>query len=163
MKKCTQCGQILSDDTKFCFKCGGSNYEPAEEASGTYQQPSSYQQPVQQPPQPQQSYYTQQPSYQQTPAYQAQPAYQAPGSYDNSQPAKIGTYLLFFLLMLIPIFNIVWLIIVAIGGPKHNKSLSNFVRAALIWGAIIFVVYLILFAILGSFIADFFNSYSIYY
>jgi hypothetical protein len=161
VKKCTQCGQILSDDTKFCFKCGGSNYEQAEETGGSYQQPT-YQQPVQQPPQ--QSYYAQQPSYQPQPTYQAQPAYQASGYNDNTQPAKISTFLVFFLLMLIPIFNIIWLIIVAVGGPSHNKSLTNLVRASLIWAAIMIVLSIILSLILGAFLSDLFSSitYSLY-
>lgn len=157
MKKCTQCGQILNDDTKFCYKCGGSNYEPVAESGETYQQPT-YQQPPQQPAQqsyyaqqpPQQNYYAPQPGYQQP--YQAQP------SYNNDAPATIGTFLIFFLLMLIPIFNIVWLIMVAVGGPRHNKSLTSFARASLIWGAIIFVLYLIVFLVIGASLADMFGG-----
>lgn len=81
VKKCTQCTQILSDDTKFCFMCGAPNFEPVIESEGTYQQPS----------------------FHQTPAYQA-PAYQQP-VFNNTQPATIGNFLIFYLLMLIPIFN----------------------------------------------------------
>lgn len=152
MKKCTQCGQNLSDDTKFCYKCGGANFEAAEETGGTYQQPSQQQPPQQQTPQ----YYSQQP------AYQPQPAYQAGGYKDNTQPAKIGTYLIFFLLMLIPIFNIIWFIIVAVGGPSHNRSLTNFVRASLIWAAIWIVITIILSIVLGSFLSDLFSSFTNY-
>lgn len=139
MKKCTQCGQTLSDDSKFCFKCGGGNFEQVVEG-GTYQQPS-YQQPAYQQP----AY--QQPAYQQQ-AYQ-QPAYQQP-VYDNAEPAKIKDFLIFYLLMLIPIFNIVYYIMVAVGGPKYKVSLTNFVRASLIMGAIVFALYLIFFLIFGA-------------
>jgi hypothetical protein len=174
MKKCTQCGQELSDDTKFCFKCGGSNFEPIEEAAGTYQQP--IQQPPQQVPQqpPQQSYYAQQqpaqpyrqapaqsyqqPASYQQPSYQQPPAYQAQPVYNNNEPVTIGNYLLFFLLMCIPIFNIVYFIIVAVGGPKYKKSLSNFARAGLIWGAIILVIYIVLIIVFGATLFSTFNG-----
>ncbi len=160
MKKCTQCGQTLSDDTKFCFKCGGANFEPIAEAEGTYQQPA-YQQPPQQQP-PQQSYYAQQPAYQQAPAYQQQPAYQAQPVYNNDEPATIGNYLLFYLFMIIPVFNLVYLIITAVGGPTRKKSMTNFARAMLIVWAIAIVLCIIL-GLAGAFSAyrahNFYNSY----
>lgn len=100
----------------------------------------------------------QQPVYQQPP-YQAQPA-------SNSEPAKIKDFLIFYLLMLIPIFNIVYLIIVAVGGPKYNPSLTNYVRASLIWAAIIFVLYIVLILIFGAAFLSLFSgglSYSFGY
>lgn len=128
MKKCTQCGQYQGDDTKFCFKCGSGNFAPIS-SQGAYQQPV-----YQQPP------------------YQAQPA------YTNSEPAKIKDFLIFYLLMLIPIFNIVYLIMVAVGGPKYNPSLTNYVRASLIWAAIIFALYLIIILIFGAAIFSMFGG-----
>ena len=170
MKKCTQCGQSLNDDTKFCFKCGSSNFEPVAETGGTYQQPP--QQTPQQAPQqaPQQSYYAQpvqQPvqSYQQAPAqsyqqpaYQQQPVYQQP-VYNNGEPATIGNFLLFFVIQIVPIFNIIYTIMVAVGGPKYKKSMTNFARAYLIMMAIVIVLYIIIFAVLGASLASMFNSY----
>jgi hypothetical protein len=158
MKKCTQCGQTLNDDVKFCFKCGGGNFEPASEISQpTYQQPT-YQQPTYQ----QQSY--QQPSYQQPTYQRTQPSYQPQQAiYDNNEPATIKDYLLFFLQMLVPIWNIIKMIMVAVGGPKYKKSMTNFVRASLIWGAIIFVLYIILFAIFGSLFYSMFSDFGYYY
>ncbi len=37
MKKCTNCGQTQSDDVKFCYNCGGGDFEAASE-EGAYQQ-----------------------------------------------------------------------------------------------------------------------------
>lgn len=126
MKKCTQCGQYLGDDTKFCFKCGSGNFAPVSN-------PGAYQQPV----------------YQQQP-YQAQ--------VTSSEPAKIKDFLIFYLLMLIPIFNIIYLIMVAIGGPNYKASLTNYVRASLIWAAIITVLYVIILLIFGAAIFSMFGG-----
>ncbi len=135
MKKCTNCGNTATDDIKFCNNCGGTNFEPV--AGGGYQQ-----QPYQQP------------AYQQP--YQ-QPAYQA--GYSNTEPARIKDFIIFFLLMLIPIFNIIYAIIVAVGGPKYNVSLTNFVRAAIIFGLIISAIYVIIFLIVGASIFSMFGGY----
>lgn len=161
MKKCTQCGQLLSEDAKFCFKCGGNSFEQAVEG-GSYQQDANQQTPYQQDANQQASYqqpYQQQASYQQ-PSYQQQPAYQQPYSQQpgfqpqpadkDSEPATIGNFLIFNLLMLIPIFNIIYLIIVAVGGPKYKKTMTNYARASLIWLGIAVVLYIIVFAAVGA-------------
>lgn len=134
MKKCTQCGQTLSEETNFCFKCGGSSFDRVAEEGAEQQQ--TYQQPIYQQP------------------YQAQPV------CDNSEPATIGNFLIFNLLMLIPIFNIVYLIIVAVGGPSRKKSMVNYARASLIWIGIIIVLYIIIFAIVGASMFSIFSSNS---
>ncbi len=78
---CPNCGNQLSDDSKFCDSCGASvveepatQSEPEIKAEPQNQQPQ-YQQPQYQQPQYQQPQY-QQPQYQQ-PQYQ-QPQYQQP-------------------------------------------------------------------------------------
>lgn len=137
MKKCKQCRQNQSDDVKFCANCGGSEFEPAFE-EGAYQ--GAYQQPA-----------YQQPGYQQA-AYQ-QPVYQQPYQqpvYDNTQPATVGNYIVFFLLMLIPIFNLIYMIIVAVGSPTRNKSMTNYARACLIMAAIGIAITIILSIVLGA-------------
>ena len=128
MKRCIQCGQTLTDETRFCFKCGGGNFEPTADAGGY--KPPTYQQPVIN-------------TYIQQPAYQAQPA------YVNNEPATVGNFLIFFLLMLVPIFNLVYLIIVAVGGPRYKRSMTSFARALLIWAAIMIGLYVILILIFG--------------
>ena len=139
MKKCTNCGNTQNDDVKFCYNCGGGDFEQVSEEGAYWQQPPNQQDAYQQPP------------YQQAPYQQSyQQPYQQPVYSNNTEPAKISTFLIFFLLMLIPLFNIVYFIIVAVGGPKYNVSLTNFARASLIWGLIIAAIYIILIIIFGA-------------
>lgn len=146
MKKCTQCNQLLSDEVSVCFKCGGSSFEPAADQPGWQQAPN------QQPPNEQ--FY--QPSYQT--AYE-QPPYR-PNADNSDEPATIGDYLLFTLFMIIPIFNLVYLIMVAVGGPKYKKSMTNYARAMLILWAICLVLVFLLSA-LGAFSAMSYFRYGI--
>jgi hypothetical protein len=158
VKKCTQCSQVLSDETKFCFKCGGAAFEPVADAgSGTYQQPTAPQQTYQQPPV--QTSYQQPP---QQPYYPAQPAYQAQPAYNNTEPATIGDFLLFFLFMIIPIWNIIYFIMLLVGSPKYKRSMVNFARASLIWGAIILAIYIILIIVFGAALFSMFGNLSSY-
>jgi hypothetical protein len=154
VKKCTQCGQTLNDEVKFCFKCGGSNFEPVSDGS---QQP--YQQPTyQQPPYQQQPSY-QQPVYQQPTYQRAQPSYQPQQAmYDNNEPATIKDYLLYMLQTLIPIWGFIKMIIVAVGGPKYKRSLTNFVRASLIFFAVLIVLYIIIAVLFSSLFYNTFND-----
>jgi hypothetical protein len=122
VKKCVQCGQTLNDDNRFCHKCGGSVFE---EDAGSCQQPV-YQQPVYRPP------------------------YQEQAATGNREPATIGDYIVFFLLQLIPIFNIVYTIIVAVGSPSRKVSMTNLARAVLILWAIGLVLVIVL-AVIGTF------------
>jgi hypothetical protein len=142
VKRCIQCGQTLTDETRFCFKCGGGNFEPVAEAGG-YQQPT-YQQPVIN-------------TYIQQPGYQTQPV------YANNEPVTVGNFMIFFLLMLIPVFNIIYLIMVAVGGPRYKRSLTNFVRAAILWGVIIGVLYGLLMLIFGVALVNLFGGGGYYY
>ena len=142
MKRCIQCGQTLTDETRFCFKCGGGNFEPVAEAGG-YQQPT-YQQPVIN-------------TYIQQPGYQVQPG------YVNNEPATVGNFLIFFLLMLVPIFNLIYLIMVAVGGPRYKRSMTSFARAALIWAAIMVGLYIILILIFGAAFLSVFSGGGYYY
>lgn len=133
LKKCTQCGQDLSDDVRFCFRCGGSQFTPAADAAA--------QGPASQPP--------------------YQPLYQ-PAVYQrtvNNEPATIGDYLLFALFMIIPVFNLVYLIVVAVGGPKYKKSMTNYARATLILMAISLAL-LLVFLIIGAFTMRRYTPYS---
>lgn len=134
MKKCTQCGQTLSDETKFCYKCGGSDFENAAESGGG-QQPAqpAYQQPT-----------YQQPVYQQ-PAYQqpAQPAYYQKPVTGSSETVSVGMNFLFLFLASIPLVNIIFAIVIAASSQK--RSYKNLGLAWLIYLAVQIVFGIIIF------------------
>lgn len=86
---CESCGQIISDTSRFCSRCGSSipSWTPPsavdQSAPPTHQQQSPYQQqPYQQPPYQQSPY--QQPPYQQQP-HQQPPPY-AQQNYQQQAP-----------------------------------------------------------------------------
>lgn len=117
MAYCTKCGTQVAEGVKFCTSCGTP--------MGAAQQPQPQ-------PQPQQTY-TQQP-YQQPPYGQPypQPAY-------TEEPISTGSYMLMFLLLMIPIVNLLCLIVWACGG-SNKKNKVNLSRAMLFWmliGAVI--------------------------
>ena len=113
MAYCTKCGTQVAEGVKFCTSCGTP--------MGASQQP-----------QPQQTY-TQQP-YQQPPYGQPypQPAY-------TEEPISTGSYMLMFLLLMIPIVNLLCLIVWACGGSnKKNKvNLSRAMLFRMLIGAVI--------------------------
>lgn len=117
MAYCTKCGTQVAEGVKFCTSCGTP--------MGAAQQPQPQ-------PHPQQTY-TQQP-YQQPPYGQPypQPAY-------TEEPISTGSYMLMFLLLMIPIVNLLCLIVWACGG-SNKKNKVNLSRAMLFWmliGAVI--------------------------
>jgi hypothetical protein len=150
VKRCTQCGQSLSDETKFCFKCGGASFEPVADA-GSYQPPQVQQQPpqVQQPP-PQQSYY-QQPSAQ--PAYNT-PYYQQPNT--SNETVSVGMNFLFLFLMTIPIVGLIYAIVIAASSRK--RSYKNLGIAWLILLAVELVIGLVAFFFVRTALVEFFGG-----
>ena len=138
MAFCTNCGTQVADGVKFCTTCGapmnGGAAQPEPQAQQPQPQPqpqAAQQQQVYQQ-QPQQQAYRQQPyqqPYQQPqPQYQPQPAYQPPYV---EEPISTGDYIGIFLLMMIPLVNLICLIVWACGGCKKvNKR--NLSRAMLV-------------------------------
>lgn len=127
MKRCLRCGRLEQDTAVYCPSCGDSFFEPVPDnpqmdgagpaAGGTGEAPR-YGQP-------------QQPPYQRYGAPYPPPYYKPVA--EKTDPVTVGDFLIFNLLMLIPVFNIVYLIIAAMGGPRFKPSLTNYARAALIW------------------------------
>lgn len=113
MAYCTKCGTQVAEGVKFCTSCGTP--------MGAAQQPQPQ-------PQPQQTY-TQQPPYGQP---YPQPAY-------TEEPISTGSYMLMFLLLMIPIVNLLCLIVWACGGSnKKNKvNLSRAMLFGMLIGAVI--------------------------
>ena len=93
---------------------------------------NQYYQPNQ-PQQPQPQYQPPQPQYQ-PPAYQ-QPVYQQPVYDPTKEVMSVGSYVLMFILLSIPVVNvicwIVWLV-----SPDTNKNKKNYVIANIIIYAI---------------------------
>ena len=137
MAFCINCGKQVPADVKFCTSCGSP-------VTGETEQ-TVRQQPVQSPPQP-----VQQAVAQQTPppvvqpqteyAHQQgytsqtmqQPMQQQSVAIYTEEPITTGGYIGIFLLLMLPLVNMICLIIWACGGcRKVNKR--NMARAMLIW------------------------------
>ena len=73
------------------------------------------------------------------------------------EPISMGEWLVTMLLMLIPCVNIVLMFVWAFSS-KEKKSKSNYFKAALIFAAIVLVLYIILIAIFGVAITSMINS-----
>lgn len=162
---CPKCGTDVAEGAKFCESCGSNIQQgeqnnqnqleehPEQDPSGfkpvqNDQQAYQTQPPVRQP-QTQSSVHSPQP---QTTAYQSRPQ-PAPApqnnTYNNENPNEkpygIGGWLLTFLLMAIPIVNIVMPFVWAFGSGT-NKSKQNFFRAYLIVMVIVIVLTIVLYA-----------------
>jgi heme/copper-type cytochrome/quinol oxidase subunit 2 len=72
----------------------------------------------------------------------------APGTF-SQQSVSVGEWMLTLFLCAIPIVGIVMLFVWAFGSSA-NPNKANWAKAALIWMAIIFVLYLIIFIIFGA-------------
>ena len=70
-----------------------------------------------------------------------------PISKDISQPMSISDWLITYLIMIVPIVNIVMLFIWGFGS-NTNLSKANWAKASLIWMVILFVLYIIVFGII---------------
>ena len=118
MAFCTNCGNRIPDNVKFCTSCCTS----VAEDRATVLSVQSVSQPVQPCVQPQL-----QAAQQPAPVYAAPPAQ----TY-KEEPITTGGYIGIMFLMLIPLINLILLIIWACGGcRKVNKR--NFARAMLVW------------------------------
>ena len=119
-----------------------------QQFNNQYYQPNQPQQPRQ--PQPQ--YQPPQPQYQQ---YQ-QPVYQQPVYDPTKEVMSVGSYVLMFILLSIPVVNvicwIVWLV-----SPDTNKNKKNYVIANIIIYAIsvgVLILAVIVMAALGISLAE---------
>ena len=86
--------------------------------------------------------------------------YSGNGDSAGGEVVSVGSYMLFFFLMVIPVVNIIYIIYQAVAGKK--KNLQNLSRAMLIWWAIgiaIMIVFLVVLNLLGlSFTKSITNS-----
>lgn len=98
--------------------------------------------------------------YQKSVQEQLQYQYREPET-DLEEPISMGEWLVTMLLMLIPCVNIVLMFVWAFSS-KEKKSKSNYFKAALIFAAIVLVLYIILIAIFGVAITSMISSYYAY-
>ena len=94
--------------------------------------------------------------YQKSVQEQLQYQYREPET-DLEEPISMGEWLVTMLLMLIPCVNIVLMFVWAFSS-KEKKSKSNYFKAALIFAAIVLVLYIILIAIFGVAITSMISS-----
>ena len=94
--------------------------------------------------------------YQKSVQEQLQYQYREPET-DLEEPISMGEWLVTMLLILIPCVNIVLMFVWAFSS-KEKKSKSNYFKAALIFAAIVLVLYIILIAIFGVAITSMINS-----
>ncbi|MGI6616225.1 MAG: zinc ribbon domain-containing protein [Dethiobacteria bacterium] len=158
---CEKCGSKLPENAKFCGSCGAKTV-PVEPAVAT----PVHDQPAPPPPPPAQSAaqsYTPpaQPATQgYTPPAQAAaqsytpPAQPATQGYTppvqaaahfgqvESEPLSVGNYIVMFLLMSIPLLNIILLFVWGFGSSV-NRNRKNFARATLIMFAIMLLFWIL--------------------
>lgn len=79
------------------------------------------------------------------------------GFTSNYKPMTIGDWLITFLIQAIPLVGFIMLFVWAFGGGTH-PSKKSWAQASLIFALIMFVLVIIFFAALWSFIGSFFNS-----
>ncbi|MBQ8591936.1 MAG: hypothetical protein IJ485_04205 [Lachnospiraceae bacterium] len=113
-----------------------------------FQPNNTYVEPAQQP-----NMYTEQQPYQQYQQYQ-QPVPQQ----QLEEPMSLGEWMISFLIMMIPCVGLVMMFVWAFSSTE-KKSKSNYFKAQLIWMAIIFVLYLVLFLVMGVSILNLAGSY----
>ena len=80
--------------------------------------------------------------------YYQQNGYQPTQQIDIGEPVTVKEWLLTMLLMLIPVANIILMFVWAFSNTE-KKSKSNYFKAALIWAAVVLVLYIIIFAVVG--------------
>jgi hypothetical protein len=128
---CENCGNRLPDGAKFCGSCGVK--------TGPVQ--PVYKVPAQPSPEPREP----------SPAYTAQQSYAhpRPASYNASihtdaVPLSVGQYIGMYLLMCVPLLNIILLFIWSFGKSVMNPNKKNFARASLILFAVASVLYVVI-------------------
>lgn len=122
---CTNCGNQINDGVKFCTSCGTPIAAPVAE-----------QPPVLPPPQ-------------QTPMYAASPLV----AVYQEEPISTGGYIGIFLLLMLPIVNLILLIVWACGGCRKQGK-ANLARALLVWILIVTVLSGLVFLTVSLFLGD---------
>lgn len=129
---CPNCGNAVEDGMSFCNNCGAGIGAAA---------------PTPPPAAPQAT-----PPPGAAPYYQpAAPQYQYAAATPNTEPLSTGAFIGMFLLMLIPLVNLILLLVWAFG-PNANRNRKSFARASLILMIIAIILAVIISLTVGSFV-----------
>lgn len=113
---CPKCGTNVENGTKFCVSCGTDvtvTQQPVvQQTAPSYAQPQQYTQNTYAPQPPRPQYNT----------------YQPP---DLNAPMRVGEYIVSFILIAIPIVNLIMLLVWTFGSTT-NINKKNFAKAVLI-------------------------------
>lgn len=172
---CENCGNRLLEGAKFCGGCGAKT-EPVQPAYTAAAEPApprpapapAYASPVRAEP-PYQQAYAPPPAYA-SPVRAEHPSQQAYAPQQHlaysgqpgSDPLRVGQYIGMFLLMCVPVVNIILLFVWSFGGSV-NPNKKNYARASLILGAIGLILAILFGAALVSIFEELFSSMSGYY
>ena len=172
---CEKCGATIPAGSKFCASCGAKTEAQPLGAAGRPTAPPppppAYMPPVQTaPPPPSGQQYSVPPRPAQpfvppvaAPAAPAQNSYGPPGAYGvqaqaGSEVLSIGQYVVMFLLMMVPILNIILLFVWGFGS-NANLNRRNFAKAALIMAAVALIFSIFAGGILARIIAGLTGGY----
>ncbi len=149
MNYCQKCGAHLPEGTTVCSMCGFDNAQAARPGAEPQGQPFNPGGPAPGP----------------NPPYgRPNPSYGAPPHDSRRDPLSVGDIFVSWLLLSIPIVNIV-MIIVWLTSSSTNINKKNFAKAALIMyaiGIVLWILAAIVFSIVGVGAAAAFDDY-IYY
>ncbi|MBI9030944.1 hypothetical protein JEZ13_02915 [bacterium] len=71
----------------------------------------------------------------------------------NSQIVTVGDWIVTYLIMIVPLVNIIMLFVWAFGS-NTPASKANWAKAALIWGLIMTIIYILFFAAFSAMLTD---------
>jgi hypothetical protein len=151
---CESCGTKLPEGAKFCGACGAT-VETSPPANAAPQKPAATS-PAPPPPT-----YTP-PPVEVPPSYQQGYAQPLPPNYPiqtNTEPLRVGQYIGMFLLLCIPIVNLILLLVWSFGSSV-NRNKKNYARAILILSVIAIVISIIFGAALISALVGLLNNLS---
>lgn len=83
----------------------------------------------------------------------------SPNSGQKAQVMSVQDWVITFLIMAIPLVGFVMLFVWAFGSDT-NQNKANFAKGALIWMAIVVVLYIIIFAVFGAAFLSAMGSFS---
>ncbi|MDO4539817.1 MAG: zinc ribbon domain-containing protein [Syntrophomonadaceae bacterium] len=143
---CANCGNSLEEGMSFCINCGAGVGAEAQAAAAHEPPPPAAAAPPPPPPVVTAPHY-------QAPPPGAQYQYAAPPAGMDPRDAPLGTgaFIGMFLLMLIPLVNIILLLVWAFG-PNANRNRKGFARASLILMLIGIIISVVIGVAVGSFV-----------